>query len=385
MARPRSNSPRQRRILWIAFDRLRLAQVAPLRRRVTQLFLAQGQAAERALRAGAGAGGVATVITGFERLWQQHLTAWYRDTMRTLADAQARLLGGRVRAGAGKSAGRPPSKAAEQPMEVEVSIGGFPDPGGGAWEFDPWNEEVAKNVDAFVAKKITGINSVTADKVAKLIGPMLEEGRPIDEIAAALQSKFAEFGNRRAWMIARTESGFAMGMAQEEAAKASGVVNSKTWSNSGDERVRDLHENAPQGVGGETVAMTAKFSNGLRFPCDPEGPPEQVINCRCVCLYGVDDAALTEDPAEEVAEPGQAEGTPAGATPEAQAAAPPPTPEEVFQQDLAALVTAGLQDEKKVIEAGRKVGGEVERRLKQAGVTPPLTADFKAIRRQAGI
>ena len=34
---------------------------------------------------------------------------------------------------------------------------------------------------------------------------------------------------------------------------------------------------------GETVPIDAKFSNGLRFPRDPDGPADEVINCRCVC------------------------------------------------------------------------------------------------------
>ena len=38
---------------------------------------------------------------------------------------------------------------------------------------------------------------------------------------------------------------------------------------------------------GETVAIDAKFSNGLRFPRDPQDPrPEELINCRCYLTYG---------------------------------------------------------------------------------------------------
>lgn len=39
----------------------------------------------------------------------------------------------------------------------------------------------------------------------------------------------------------------------------------------------------PPRMDGETVPIDAKFSNGLRFPRDPDGPADEVINCRCVC------------------------------------------------------------------------------------------------------
>ena len=38
---------------------------------------------------------------------------------------------------------------------------------------------------------------------------------------------------------------------------------------------------------GETVPIDGKFSNGLRYPRDPDdGRPEELINCRCYLTYG---------------------------------------------------------------------------------------------------
>jgi hypothetical protein len=42
------------------------------------------------------------------------------------------------------------------------------------------------------------------------------------------------------------------------------------------------------GLDGQTVALDATFDVGeaqLQFPGDPDGPPEEVCNCRCTMEY----------------------------------------------------------------------------------------------------
>lgn len=56
------------------------------------------------------------------------------------------------------------------------------------------------------------------------------------------------------------------------------LSGAKTWIHMGDDRVRPQH----LAVGGETVDMSANFSNGLRFPGDFNGPISEWANCRCV-------------------------------------------------------------------------------------------------------
>lgn len=273
----------------MAFDRLRVAQIAPLRRRLAILFENQHRAAQRVLRSGGTLAQILRAVEAEKAAWTRAMVAWYRDTLRILADVQARLLGGRVAPGAGKSARRRTGlKGVDPVVAVEAVFGGFPTTEGAAWEFDPWHPDIQRAILQWVGNKITGITQTTVDRVKRVIGPMIDAGDSIDKIAAALQGRFEDFGNRRAWMIARTEAGFALGMAQQAAAVASGVVETKTWSNSADDRVRDLHLPPPDGVDGETQPLDKPFSNGLMFPSDPNGPPEEVINCRCVCLYGVE-------------------------------------------------------------------------------------------------
>ena len=67
--------------------------------------------------------------------------------------------------------------------------------------------------------------------------------------------------------------------------KQSGVVEKKEWVAVRDERTRESHAE----LDGETVKLGERYSNGLRFPSDPAGDPEEVINCRCTEIANFDD------------------------------------------------------------------------------------------------
>lgn len=56
-----------------------------------------------------------------------------------------------------------------------------------------------------------------------------------------------------------------------------GAVIEKRWIATGDSRTRDSH----LAIDGETQRKEKRFSNGLMFPGDPSGRPEEVYNCRC--------------------------------------------------------------------------------------------------------
>ena len=99
----------------------------------------------------------------------------------------------------------------------------------------------------------------------------------------------------RAKTIARTET---HGAVQETAAEtmrleaeAVGLEGDtqKVWTAGMDMRVRESHAEAD----GQAVGLDESFTVGgvsLRFPGDPLGPPEEVINCRCILTYEVQDA-----------------------------------------------------------------------------------------------
>lgn len=56
-----------------------------------------------------------------------------------------------------------------------------------------------------------------------------------------------------------------------------GAIIKKTWIATADERTRESHLM----LDGEEADVDATFSNGLMYPGDPSGEPEEVYNCRC--------------------------------------------------------------------------------------------------------
>ena len=75
-------------------------------------------------------------------------------------------------------------------------------------------------------------------------------------------------------------------------AKKKGANIVKQWDATLDAKTRTSH----QQVDGEIRELDEKFSNGLRFPGDPQGSAGEVINCRCVLLqrarWALDDDEL---------------------------------------------------------------------------------------------
>lgn len=79
-------------------------------------------------------------------------------------------------------------------------------------------------------------------------------------------------------------------------ARSKGVIVQKGWSSALDDRTRESHIE----LDGEFVDEDEPFSNGLMFPGDPNGKPEEVYNCRCSLVYKV---VGFGDPQEEEDDP----------------------------------------------------------------------------------
>ena len=111
-----------------------------------------------------------------------------------------------------------------------------------------------------------------------------EEGWSVDDMEQAIRAAFADMESWRARTIARTESVAGYNHAAHMTAAASGVVTGRSWMSTLDDRTRPSHSR----VNGETVeGLDTLYSNGLRFPGDPYGPPRETVNCRCVETYEV--------------------------------------------------------------------------------------------------
>ena len=69
-----------------------------------------------------------------------------------------------------------------------------------------------------------------------------------------------------------------------ERAEKMGIKLKQVWLAALDGRTRDSHRK----LDGEKISVGEKFSNGLRFPGDPQGAAHEVWNCRCTLIAEVD-------------------------------------------------------------------------------------------------
>ena len=108
----------------------------------------------------------------------------------------------------------------------------------------------------------------------------------LDQLKEQVQIMQGQAG-RRAMMIARTEVTSAVSFARFEQMGLDGIKE-HTWLSSQDAQVREHH----QELDGKTVAIGQEFGFGLKFPGDPNGAPEDVINCRCTVLPELPERAI---------------------------------------------------------------------------------------------
>ena len=105
------------------------------------------------------------------------------------------------------------------------------------------------------------------------------QGEPMDKIAGRL-SKVADMNETAAIRNARTMVTGAENKGRQDSyarATADGIILAKEWISTNDSRTRHSHA----ALDGAVVDQDKKFDNGLMFPGDPSGRPEETWNCRC--------------------------------------------------------------------------------------------------------
>ncbi len=118
----------------------------------------------------------------------------------------------------------------------------------------------------------------TRQQLAETLTESLRAGenlnQAMDRVRTVFRSGSHGLGVSRARTVARTEVLIASSLGEQETYAALGVKRVE-WLSAKDAAVRRTHR-----IDGEVVQRGQKFSNGLRRPGD-DGPPEEVINCRC--------------------------------------------------------------------------------------------------------
>ena len=164
-----------------------------------------------------------------------------------------------------------------------------------------WENIFEENMTAYMnntaGSKITSITGTTKEKLTGVVRNVLAQGEAeglgIPQLERELRKQIGQNlkGNARARAkaIAQTEMISASNQAANEGAMATGLETRKFWSTSGLPNTRETHladQRYSNQVNG--LKQNETFPNtGLRFPGDPSGAPEEVINCRCTLLHEV--------------------------------------------------------------------------------------------------
>ena len=147
------------------------------------------------------------------------------------------------------------------------------------------------------------------------------QGESMDKIAKRIMN-VQEMNKTQAIRSARTIVTGAENKGRQDSyarAEADGIILQKEWLSTNDGRTRHSHAV----LDGAIVDQNKKFDNGLMFPGDPNGRPEETWNCRCTVaaiVKGFKKAQVQKAMAEKQAEEQQASAfTPAKTTAEAEA------------------------------------------------------------------
>lgn len=140
-----------------------------------------------------------------------------------------------------------------------------------------------ETLEARGLKAFASIDDTITEDIMGVIEDGMKNNLSVDAISKNIIKKSGEISKSRAMTIARTETLTAVSIgnwSMLQTAKAVVPNMKKAWITASDDDVRSSH----RGLNGKIIDPDEKFQNGLRYPRDPEGGADEVINCRCTML-----------------------------------------------------------------------------------------------------
>ena len=151
--------------------------------------------------------------------------------------------------------------------------------------FEVFDNAIQMYITETVAEKVVNINIYTMQRLKDLISVSMAEGESIDQIATKIDRLYLDqIINNRSEVIARTEVIGASNYGSQAAARQTGLNLVKSWLATPDSRTRKSHREADK-QRRELEELYSVGGDKLRFPGDPRGEPENVIQCRCTETY----------------------------------------------------------------------------------------------------
>lgn len=141
----------------------------------------------------------------------------------------------------------------------------------------PADRALQRGIDLAWGKK-----QITANVTSSIL-----QGKSIKDMADDLQKRIPTMNRDSAIRTARTAVTGAQNAGRMDsyaAAERMGIKLKKEWLATLDSRTRHSHAM----LDGEQIEPDETFSNGCRFPGDPQGPAREVYNCRCTLVADVD-------------------------------------------------------------------------------------------------
>lgn len=158
----------------------------------------------------------------------------------------------------------------------------------------PIRDEIA---EAYLANRRNFLVGISNDLWTEMREGLLDgfkEGESIEQLRNRVRES-AGFAMGRAEAVARTEVVGASNAGAIDQVRATGLQSTKEWLATEDARTRLTHRHVLGQEGQEAIPLDAKFMVGgwaMDRPHDPNGPPEEVVQCRCTLIFDVDVAVL---------------------------------------------------------------------------------------------
>lgn len=128
---------------------------------------------------------------------------------------------------------------------------------------------------------VTHISETTRTELKNVIDKGIANSESIQKIRKRIETVYEDFDARRSMTIARTEVFSATSYAAQEGARQTGFEMTKEWVTVLDGRERDSHSEC----NGQEKDLDEYYDIGdskAMFPCDPDLPAKERIQCRCV-------------------------------------------------------------------------------------------------------
>ena len=136
------------------------------------------------------------------------------------------------------------------------------------------------------ASRVAHVTQTTKANIARIVINGIDAGISREAMAQEIMQEHEIQSKSRARLIADQETITTLETGHYDMMRSTGAAT-KTWHHRPQKHPRDGKDGGPNHVAmdGETVPIDGRFSNGLRYPCDPDGPAKETIKCHCYVTY----------------------------------------------------------------------------------------------------